>query len=189
MAIKILAISGALRAASTNTALVRAAQQLAPEGAEIEIYDGLRDLPYFDQDLEAEPPASVVELREKIAAADGVLISTPEYNYSIPGVLKNALDWASRPYGQSVLTGKPVAIMGASGSGFGTVRAQNHLRDVFHWLDSKVVTKPEVHVGNNWERFDNEGNLVDETSRNLVAGLVAALVLLAEQTEKVAVAA
>jgi chromate reductase len=188
MAIKILAISGALRAASTNTALVRAAKQLAPEGAEVEIYDGLRDLPYFDQDLEAEPPASVIELREKIAAADAVLISTPEYNYSIPGVLKNALDWASRPYGQSVLTGKPVAIMGAAGSGFGTVRAQNHLRDVFHWLDSKVVTKPEVHVGNNWERFDGEGNLVDETSRNLVAGLVAALVLLAEETQKVAAA-
>lgn len=188
MAIKILAISGALRAASTNTALVRAAQQLAPEGAVVEIYDGLRDLPYFDQDLEAEPPASVIELREKIAAADAVLISTPEYNYSIPGVLKNALDWASRPYGQSVLTGKPVAIMGAAGSGFGTVRAQNHLRDVFHWLDSKVVTKPEVHVGNNWERFDGEGNLVDETSRNLVAGLVAALTLLAEENQKVAAA-
>jgi chromate reductase len=188
MTIKILAISGALRAASTNSALVRAAQQLAPEGVEIEIYDGLRDLPFFDQDLEAEPPASVVELREKIAAADGVLISTPEYNYSIPGVLKNGLDWASRPYGQSVLTGKPVALMGASGSGFGTVRAQNHLRDVFHWLDSKVVAKPEVHVGNNWERFDGEGNLVDETSRNLVAGLVAALVVLIEQSERVAAA-
>jgi chromate reductase len=188
MAIKILAISGALRAASTNTALLRAAQQLAPEGAQVEIYDGLRDLPHFDQDLEAEPPASVIELREKIAAADAVLISTPEYNYSIPGVLKNALDWASRPYGQSVLTGKPVAIMGAAGSGFGTVRAQNHLRDVFHWLDSKVVTKPEVHVGNNWERFDGEGNLVDDTSRNLVAGLVAALVVLIDENQTVAAA-
>jgi chromate reductase len=189
MAIRILAFSGALRAASTNTALVRAAQQLAPEGVEIELYDGLRDLPYFDQDLEGEPPAAVVELREKIAAADGVLISSPEYNYSIPGVLKNALDWASRPYGQSVLTGKPVALMGAAGSGFGTVRAQNHLRDVFHWLDSKVVTKPEVHVGNNWERFDGEGNLVDETSRNLVAGLVASLVVLIDETQRVAAAA
>jgi chromate reductase len=184
MAIKILAISGALRAASTNTALVRAAQQLAPEGVEIELYQGIRDLPYFDQDLEGEPPASVVELREKIAAADGVLISSPEYNYSIPGVLKNALDWASRPYGQSVLTGKPIALMGAAGSAFGTVRAQNHLRDVFHWLDAKVVTKPEVHVGNNWERFDGEGNLLDETSRNLVAGLVAALVVLIEENQK-----
>jgi chromate reductase len=144
MAIKILAISGALRAASTNTALVRAAQQLAPEGVEIELYDGLRGLPHFDQDLEGDVPAQVADLRARIEAADGVLISSPEYNYTIPGVLKNALDWASRPYGQSVLTGKPIAIMGASGSGFGTVRAQNHLRDVFHWLDAKVVTKPEV---------------------------------------------
>ncbi|NUP52812.1 MAG: NAD(P)H-dependent oxidoreductase [Catenulispora sp.] len=187
MTIKILAFSGALRKASTNSALVRAAKQLAPEGVEIEIYDGLAELPYFDQDLEAEPPASVVDLRAKIAAADGVLIASPEYNYSIPGVLKNGLDWASRPYGESVLTGKPVAIMGASGSAFGTVRAQNHLRDVFHWLDAKVVTKPEVHVGNNWERFDSEGNLVDETSRNLVAGLVAALVVLIEETQKATV--
>jgi chromate reductase len=182
---KILAFSGALRKASTNTALVRAAKQLAPEGVEIEIYDGIASLPFFDQDLEADVPAVVADFRAKIAAADGVLIASPEYNYSIPGVLKNALDWASRPYGESVLTGKPVAVMGASGSGFGTVRAQNHLRDVFHWLDAKVVTKPEVHVGNNWERFDNEGNLVDETSRNLVAGLVAALVVLIEETEKV----
>ena len=97
----------------------------------------------------------------------------------------SALVLRTRPYGESVLTGKPVAVMGASGSGFGTVRAQNHLRDVFHWLDAKAVTKPEVHVGNNWERFDNEGNLVDETSRNLVAGLIAALVVLIEETEKV----
>ena len=185
MTTKILAFSGALRKASTNTALLRAAKQVAPEGVEIEIYEGISALPYFDQDLEGDVPASVVELREKIAAADGVLIASPEYNYSIPGVLKNALDWASRPYGESVLTGKPVAVMGASGSGFGTVRAQNHLRDVFHWLDAKVVTKPEVHVGNNWERFDGEGNLVDETSRNLVAGLIAALVVLIEETEKV----
>ncbi|RJO75054.1 NAD(P)H-dependent oxidoreductase [Nocardia panacis] len=186
MTIKILAISGALRAASTNTALLRAAQQLAPEGVEIEIYEGARDLPYFDQDLEGEPPASVVDLRERIAAADGVLIATPEYNYSIPGVLKNLLDWASRPYGESVLTDKPVAIMGASMSGFGTVRAQNHLRDVFHWLDSKVVTKPEVHVGQNHTRFDEQGNLTDETSRGLIAGLIAALVL---KVDRVGVAA
>jgi chromate reductase, NAD(P)H dehydrogenase (quinone) len=183
---KILAFSGALRKASTNTALLRAAKQVAPEGVEIEIYEGIGALPFFDQDLEGEVPASVVELREKIAAADGVLIASPEYNYSIPGVLKNALDWASRPYGESVLTGKPVAVMGAAGSGFGTVRAQNHLRDVFHWLDSKVVTKPEVHVGNNWERFDAEGNLVDATSRELVAGLIAALVTKIEHAEKLA---
>ena len=97
MTTKILAFSGALRKASTNTALVRAAKQLAPEGVEIEIYDGIATLPFFDQDLESDVPAVVADFRAKIAAADGVLIASPEYNYSIPGVLKNALDWASRP--------------------------------------------------------------------------------------------
>ncbi|GAA2026088.1 NADPH-dependent FMN reductase [Catenulispora yoronensis] len=189
MTIKILAISGSLRKASSNTALLRAAKQLAPEGVEIEIYEALGQLPHYDQDLEGDVPANVVELRQRIAEADGVLIATPEYNYSVPGVLKNALDWASRPYGESVLTGKPVAIMGASGSAFGTVRAQNHLRAVFHFLDSKLVGKPEVQVGNNWERFDNDGNLVDETARNLVAGLVAALVVVIDDVQKAKVAA
>ena len=138
----IVALSGGLRKSSTNTALLRVAQQHAPEGVEIEFYDGVGSLPFFDTDLEGEPPGSIVELREKIATADGVLIATPEYSYSIPGALRNALDWASRPNGQSVLTAKPVALMGASASTFGTVRAQNHLRDVLHSVDSKVVTKP-----------------------------------------------
>ncbi|WP_225724563.1 MULTISPECIES: NADPH-dependent FMN reductase [unclassified Nocardia] len=188
MSIKILAISGGLRAGSTNTALLRAAKEVAPAGVEIEIYEGIRDLPYFDQDLEAEPPASVVELRERIRDADGVLIASPEYNYSIPGALKNLLDWASRPYGESFLTAKPVAIMGASMSQFGTVRAQNHLRDVFQWLDSKVVTKPEVQVGLNGDRFDAQGRLTDEFSRGLIAELIDALVALIER-DRVAVAA
>ena len=186
MAIKILAVSGALRAASTNTALLRAAQELAPEGVEIEIYDGIAELPFFDQDLEAEPPAAVVRWREAIADADGVLIATPEYNYSTSGVLKNAIDWASRPYGQAVLTHKPAAVLGASGSDFGTVRAQNHLRAVFHQFEGDLLLKPEVHVGRNYERFDADGRLVDETSRNLVAGLVAALALRIEEKAKAA---
>ncbi len=106
-----------------------------------------------------------------------MLIASPEYNYSIPGGLKNLLDWLSRPYAQSVLTDKNIAIMGASGGPFGTVRAQNHLCDVFHQVDGKVVSKPEVYVGLNGTRFDEQGNLVDETSRNLIAGLIAALVV------------
>jgi chromate reductase, NAD(P)H dehydrogenase (quinone) len=186
MAIKILAVSGALRAASSNTALLRAAQELAPEGVEIEIYDGIAELPFFDQDLEAEPPASVVRWREAVAAADGVLLATPEYNYSTSGVLKNAIDWASRPYGQAVLTHKPAAVLGASGSDFGTVRAQNHLRAVFHQFEGDLLLKPEVHVGRNYERFDADGRLVDETSRNLVAGLVAALALRIDEKAKLA---
>jgi chromate reductase, NAD(P)H dehydrogenase (quinone) len=111
--IKILAISGALRAASSNTALVRAAKELAPEGVEVEIYEGIANLPFFDQDLEAAPPASVVEFRNKIAEADGVFLATPEYNYSTSGVLKNAIDWASRPGGDNSFDDKPVAIMSA----------------------------------------------------------------------------
>ena len=186
MTIKILAISGALRAASTNTALVRAAQELAPEGVEVEIYDGIGSLPFFDQDLEAEPPASVVEFREKIAAADGVFLATPEYNYSTSGVLKNAIDWASRPYGQAVLTHKPTAVAGASGSDFGTVRAQNHIRAIFHQFEGDLVLKPEVHIGRNYERFDSDGRLVDETSRNLLAGLLAALALKIDEKQKAA---
>jgi chromate reductase, NAD(P)H dehydrogenase (quinone) len=186
MAIKILAVSGALRAASTNTALVRAAQQLAPEGVEVVVFDGIKDLPFFDQDLEGEPPAAVVAWRQAVADADGLFIATPEYNYGTSGVLKNAIDWASRPYGQAVLTHKPTAIAGASGSDLGTVRAQLSLRDVFLQFDGDVVTKPEVHIGRNYERFDGEGNLVDETSRGLVAGLLAALVVKIDAKQKAA---
>jgi chromate reductase len=189
MAIKILAVSGALRSASSNSALIRAAQELAPEGVEVEIFDGIAELPFFDQDLEAEPPASVVKWREAIAAVDGVLLATPEYNYSTSGVLKNAIDWASRPYGQSVLTHKPAALMGASASDFGTVRAQNHVRAAFHQFEGDLVLKPEVHIGRNYERFDADGRLVDETSRNLVAGLLAALALKIDEKAKTAVAA
>src|SRR5512139_579143 len=186
MAIKILAVSGALRSASSNSALVRAARELAPEGVEIEVYDGIGELPFFDQDLEAEPPASVVRWREAIASADGVLLATPEYNYSTSGVLKNAIDWASRPYGQAVLTRKPAAVMGASSSDFGTVRAQNHIRAVFHQFDGDLVLKPEVHVSRNHERFDADGRLVDETSRNLVGGLIAALARKIDEKAKAA---
>jgi chromate reductase len=183
MAIKILAISGALRAASSNTALVRAAQELAPEGVVVERYD-ISNLPFFNEDLEAAPPAEVVAFREAVASADGVFLATPEYNYSTSGVLKNAIDWASRPYGQAVLTHKPAAVAGASGSDFGTVRAQNHIRAVFHQFDGDLVLKPEVHIGRNYERFA-DGQLVDETSRNLLAGLLAALALKIDEKQKV----
>lgn len=186
MTIKILAISGSLRAASSNTTLLRAAQQLAPDGVEVEIYDGIRELPFFDQDLESDPPAAVTQFREKIAAADGVFIATPEYNYGTSGVLKNAIDWASRPPGQGVLIRKPAAIAGASGSDLGTVRAQLSLRDAFLGFDGDVVTKPEVHIGRNYERFDSDGTLVDETSRSLLAGLLAALVVKIDAKHKAA---
>ncbi|GAB3927127.1 NAD(P)H-dependent FMN reductase [Kribbella albertanoniae] len=175
--VKILAISGSLRAGSLNTALLRAAQKHAPAGVTIELYDGLAELPYYNGDLDTEEnlPVQARELRELITAADGVLIATPEYNYSIPGGLKNAIDWASRPSATSSLLHKPVAIMGAAPTNFGTVRAQLALRQVFVWTHSDVVVKPEVMVFRAHERFDEAGNLIDEGTITLVTELVDAL--------------
>jgi chromate reductase len=169
--ITILGIAGSLRKASYNRAALRAAQQLAPEGAEVEIFD-LEGIPAFSQDAEGEPPAKVTELKEKVRAADAILFVTPEYNYSIPGVLKNAIDWASRPYGDSAWEDKPVAVMGASVGIFGTARAQYHLRQVFVFLNMHAVNRPEVMIGNAAERFDEQGNLTDETTKKLIGQLL-----------------
>ncbi|MGN9808908.1 NADPH-dependent FMN reductase [Micromonospora sp. BQ11] len=176
----ILAISGSLRDASFNTALIRAAQRLTPDSLTIERYDNLGAIPAFNQDIEAEPPASVVDLRQKIAAADGLLIATPEYNYGVPGVLKNALDWASRPSFPvtswvSPLAHKPVAIMGAAPTGMGTVRAQLQLRQLFLWTDSAVLSKPEIIVTNAHEKLTVDGEIKDETTETLLRGLLDAL--------------
>jgi len=174
--VRILGISGSLRAASYNTALLRAAVSLAPEGMTIEVYDRLRDIPPYDQDLDTGSlPEPVADLRRRIVAADGLLIATPEYNYGVPGVLKNAIDWASRPAGRSSLTRKPTAVMGAAPGAFGSVRAQLSLRQSFLWTDSDVVTKPEVMVFQAAGRFDADANLVDEGARELVRGLLVAL--------------
>lgn len=175
--IRILGISGSLRAGSLNTALLRAAQKHAPAGVTIDLYDGLAELPYYNGDLDTEEnlPVQARELRDLIRAADGVLIATPEYNYSIPGGLKNAIDWASRPSATSSLLHKPMAIMGAAPTNFGTVRAQLALRQVFVWTHSDVVVKPEVMVFRAHERFDEAGNLIDEGTITLVIELVDAL--------------
>ncbi|MGK5519387.1 NADPH-dependent FMN reductase [Micromonospora sp. URMC 107] len=176
----VLAISGSLRDASYNTALIRAAQRLAPERLTIERYEGLGAIPPFNEDVEAEPPASVVDLRQRIAAADALLIATPEYNYGVPGVLKNALDWASRPSFPitswvSPLAHKPVAIMGAAPTGMGTVRAQLQLRQLFLWTDSAVLSKPEIIVTNAHEKIAPDGTVKDETTQALLSGLLDAL--------------
>lgn len=176
---KILAISGSLRADSHNTALLRAAQKFTT-GLDIEIYDGLREIPAYDQDLDNpdDRPAAVTALRERINAADGLLIATPEFNYSIPGALKNALDWASTDWTRTEglpLLRKPIAIMGASPTQFGSVRAQLALRQVFIWTESDLVIKPEVIAFRSHERFDGEGNLVDETTIELLRDLLRAL--------------
>ena len=172
--LRVLAIAGSLRRASYNRGLVRAAQELAPPSLRIESFD-LAGIPLYDGDVEAQGlPASVQELRERIRAADAVLIATPEYNYSVPGVLKNAVDWASRPPDQP-FRDKPLAIAGATPGGFGTTRAQHHLRQSLVFLDARVLSRPELLVAGAGAKFDAEGNLVDEKTRKLLLELLVAL--------------
>lgn len=173
--LRILGISGSLRAGSQNTLLLRAAKRLVPEGMTIEEYPSLAAIPPYNADDDAdEPPPAVQDLRDRIHEADGLLIVTPEYNYGIPGVLKNALDWASTG-AQPALHQKPVAIAGAAPTNFGSVRAQLALRQMFVWTDSVVVVKPEVIVFRSHERFDSAGDLTDADTAALVEGLLRAL--------------
>jgi chromate reductase len=169
--ITILGIAGSLRKASYNKSALRAAQGLCPQGATLDTF-GLEGIPPFNQDEERNPPKQVVDLKARIRAVDAILLVTPEYNYSIPGVLKNAIDWASRPYGDSAWNGKPVAVMGASVGAFGTVRAQYHLRQCFVFLNMDAVIQPEVAIGNASQAFDEQGNLIDETSKKLISQLL-----------------
>ena len=173
--IVILSIVGSLRRESFNRMALKAAQQLAPEGSRLDVAD-IDGLPGFNQDDESAPPAKVTELKQQICNADAILFVTPEYNYSVPGVLKNAIDWASRPYGDSAWTGKPVAVMGASIGMMGTARAQYHLRQMFVFLNMHAVNQPEVMISNAAKRFDEQGNLTDETSRKLIQQLLQELV-------------
>ena len=171
---RILGIAGSLRESSYNRALLRAARELLPEGVELVEHD-LRDLPFYDGDVEAAgDPDSVVAFKEAIRDADALLIATPEYNRGVPGVLKNAIDWASRPALASPLTGKPVAIMGAGGM-VGTVRAQLHLRQICVFTDMLPLNKPEVRLMRAWEKFDAEGHLHDEPARQEIRALLEAL--------------
>ena len=173
--VKILGIAGSLRTASYNRGALRAAQQLCPQGATIEVFE-LDGIPGFSQDEERQPPPKVVDFKNRIRAADAILFVTPEYNYGLPGVLKNAIDWASRPYGDSAWNGKPAAIISAALSMGGGVRAQYQLRQSFVFLNVEAVLQPEVAIGNASERFDEQGNLKDETSKKLIGQLLQALV-------------
>jgi chromate reductase len=178
--ITILGIAGSLRRQSYNRGALRAAAQLAPAGMTIDIFE-LDGIPGFNQDEEKNPPAKVLELKKRIRAADALLIVTPEYNCSVPGVLKNAIDWATRPYGDNAWSGKPVAIMGASPGVLGTARAQYHLRQIFVGINALPFNQPEVMIGNANERFDAEGNLTDEKTKERIRKLLQAL---AEWTER-----
>jgi chromate reductase, NAD(P)H dehydrogenase (quinone) len=178
----ILGIAGSLRKHSWNRAVLRAAQQLVPDGVEMHIFE-LDGLPLFNQDDEQHPPVRVTELKAAIRAANAILIATPEYNYSVPAVLKNAIDWASRPYGDSAWSGKPVAILGASPGTLGTVRAQMALRQMSVFLDMHPLNQPEVMITNAHEKFDAQGNLTNEKTRELVRKQLARLVEWSRQLE------
>jgi chromate reductase, NAD(P)H dehydrogenase (quinone) len=165
---RILGISGSLRGGSQNTMLLRAAAELAPDGVELEIYDGLKDIPPYDEDDDVEPaPAAVAEFRDAIAAADAVVFSTPEYNSSVPGALKNALDWASRPYATNPFRNKPVAIFGATQGAFGAVWAQADLKKIVGAMGARTLDV-QVAVGQAREKFDADGRLLDDDLRAAV---------------------
>ncbi|WP_424810843.1 NADPH-dependent FMN reductase [Roseococcus sp. YIM B11640] len=173
---KVLAICGSLRAASYNRSLLRTAAELAPAGMEVEMAE-IRGIPVFDEDLEKEGmPEAVAELRLRAKAADGLLIGCPEYNYGIAGPLKNAVDWLSRPHGEprTPFINRPVAILGASMSLIGTARAQAQLRQTLQGCGALTMPSPEVYVIRAQDKFDAEGKLTDQQTRDAVGRLMAA---------------
>ena len=183
---KILGISGSLRERSYNTALLRAAAELAPPDVEIEIFD-LSTIPLFNDDVEAVgDPEPVAQLRAAVAEADGLLLATPEYNRGTSGVLKNAIDWLSRPALASVLRWKPVAIMGASSGRGGTRRAQQQVRDALLFPGAVVLEEPQLALPIAWERFDPDLNLTDENAGAVLTELLSGLVQLAHERHPVA---
>jgi chromate reductase, NAD(P)H dehydrogenase (quinone) len=184
---RVLGIAGSLRKDSWNRKLLLAAAELLPEDVELEIWDGLKAVPPYDEDDDGHPaPPPVAELREAIAAADAVLVATPEYNGSVPGQLKNALDWASRPFATNVLRFKPAVVVGASTGAFGAVWAQAELRKVLSTIGARVI-EGDVALGHAPERFDDEGRLVDEEALEQLAEVLDGLVTAA--MPRVAVAA
>jgi chromate reductase len=172
---KVLGISGSLRRDSHNTMLLRAAKELFPSVAQVELWEGLKEVPPYDEDDDIEPaPAAVAALRAAIAGADAVLISTPEYNSSVPGQLKNAIDWVSRPLATNPLRYKPVAVIGASTGAFGAVWSQGELRKVLGATGARVVDA-EVAVGHAPTKFDEQGELIDEAIQDQLVEVINAL--------------
>jgi chromate reductase len=168
--VTLCAIAGSLRKESYNRALLRAAQELAQEGLEIAIFDQVATIPLFNADVEKEgDPEPVLALKRAIGSADGLLIATPEYNHGVPGLLKNLLDWASRPPGESVLDGKPVGLIGATIHSTGTALAQSMLRQSFVFTNSPVMPQPEILIGYAHEKFADGPELVDGRTREFLA--------------------
>ncbi|HEV2270621.1 MAG TPA: NAD(P)H-dependent oxidoreductase [Steroidobacteraceae bacterium] len=174
---RVVAIAGSLRRESCNHRLLEAAASLSPPGMEVRIMRELGSIPLYDADLERDSaggPLAVRKLREAIAAADGLLIATPEYNHSFPGVLKNAIDWLSRPGPVEALNGKPVAIIGASSGQWGTRLAQAALRQVFYATESRVLPAPALYASACERLFDSDGLLTDQETRDRLGGLLRA---------------
>ncbi|ANB17017.1 NADPH-dependent FMN reductase [Dokdonella koreensis] len=177
--VRVVGVVASLRQGSYNRLLMRAAQEALPPGMQLELAE-IADIPFYDGDVEAAGlPAPVQRFKAQIRAADALLIATPEYNYAIPGLLKNALDWASRPAGQSALAGKAMAVIGASTGVLGTARAQMQLRQLALGLDVQVANRPEVLLGHAASKFDAQGRLTDETARTLLGNLLLTLQSLA----------
>lgn len=173
MMTNILGIAGSLRKGSFNAAALRAAQELASAGMTIEIFD-ISAIPLYNEDVKAQGfPSVVTDLRAKVKAADGLLLSTPEYNYSTSGVMKNVIDWVSRPP-EHPFDGKPVALMGAAAGALGTARAQYHLRQMFIFLNAHILNRPEVFIGAAHTKFDAEGKLTDQPTRDFIAAMLVA---------------
>lgn len=163
--VRVLGFAGSLRQASLNRSLLRAAQETAPDGMQIETFD-LAAVPLYNGDVEAQgDPEAVAAFKQAIRAADGVLMVTPEYNHGVPGVMKNAVDWASRPPQSAALARKPVGIIGASPGATGSARGQSQLRQAFEFTNSYCMPQPELLVFRAHEKFDAEGRLTDETTR------------------------
>lgn len=172
---RVLAFAGSLRRGSYNRALLRAAEELAPDGMRIEIFD-ISEIPLYDQDVEDEgDPRPVAELKDAIRRADALLIATPEYNHGVPGVTKNVIDWASRPPREAPLDGKPVGILGASPGITGTARAQSQLRQAFEFTNSYCMPQPEILVFRAHEKFDEDGTLTHDKTRELLGKYLEAL--------------
>lgn len=171
--LEILGIVGSLRREPYNRKLMREAARIAPQGMNITIFEDLGSIPPFNQDVEEEGyPEPVQRLKRAIQQADGILVATPEYNYNVPGVLKNAIDWASRPAGESPLEGKPAAVIGASMAKAGTARAQLALRDSFVFTQTPVLPGPEVLVYSAHEQFDSTGKFTEDATRDFLHGLL-----------------
>jgi chromate reductase len=181
---RIFGFAGSLRKGSYNKALLRAAKELLPGDVELEIFN-LEGIPSFNVDLEQNPPETVKEFKAGVRSADALLIATPEYNYSVPGVLKNAIDWGSRPFGDNCFEDKPIAIIGASSGMIGTARAQYHLRQSCVFLNMHPLNRPEVMVSFAQDKIDKDGKLTNEQTRTKIRELISSLIVWTRRLNKI----